>query len=145
MLTYQIDTPERRLSAWKEFRDKLVQLTPDEQLDEVASFFSKTPIGSRSLDFYTPDTWPTPWEILYDSLYCQSSISLLMYYTLLYMNSFKDRIHLCLIDDGEDRYLVPVIDDQFILNYELGAITILSSIEVTTVTDFNNNEIKQYT
>jgi len=147
MLTDQICTPQRRLSLWKEFKEELVHTNHNEQLKKVATFFSRTPIGSRSLDYYTPDDWSTPWEILYNSLYCRNSISLLIYYTLVTMPYYKDATQLWLIDDGEDRYLLPVVNDRYILNYELGSVSTLEDITdlITVVTKFNNNEVKQYT
>lgn len=81
-------------------------------------FFSKMPYGARTLDYYSPDKWPTPWEILYSGKFCKNSISLLMFYTLTLTGS-DNNVELHLINDNEDMYLVPVIDSKYVLNYEL--------------------------
>ncbi len=102
------------------------------------------PFGARTLDYYTPGDWPTPWEILFHGTFCTSSISLLMYYTFELLHT-DHRIELYLIDDGADMYLLPVIDDQFVLNYELGMVSNYSDIDTgfTVKQKFTTAQIKQ--
>jgi hypothetical protein len=102
------------------------------------------PIGSRSLDYYIPNTWPSPWEILFRGTFCHSSISLLIYYTLVMIDQDFD-VELLLIDDGDDRYLLPLIDKKYILNYELGSVSTLSELEkcFTVVDKYDSTKIKQ--
>ena len=147
MLTDQINSPQERLSLWKDFRDSLSDSTAEEQLNSTVAFFSRTPISSRCLDYYTPNTWQTPWEILYHGKYCQSSISVLMYHTLHFFPAFRDTVELWLIDDGNDRYLVPVKDAKFVLNYALGAISTLHDIDtdIIVIDRFANIDITQFT
>jgi hypothetical protein len=117
-----------RLRLWKKLRDDIDTIPLEEKLTEVAKFCGSMPIGSRSMDYYSPSEWPTPWEILFYGTFCTSSISLLMYQTLLLLtnyNSFK--IELQLVED-EDVYLIPVINDHFVLNYELGKVSIYADI-----------------
>lgn len=146
MIAYQTSSAEERTSVWREFRTGLNGLTTDEQILAVAKFFSTAPFGARTLDFYTPATWPTPWEILYHSTYCRNSISLLIYYSLKLIPRFDRNVDLWLIDDGEDRFIVPVLDGQYILNYELGAISTLPDIahDLTVIEQFDPAQIKQF-
>jgi len=107
-----------RISTWKEFREKIKDLPLDEKLSEVAIFWSTLPLGARSLDFYTPNSWPTPWEILYHGMFCENTASIMMYYTLLLtVPEDEVKINIWLIDNGGDMFLVPVIDQQYVLNY----------------------------
>ena len=110
----------------------------------VAQFFSSIPFGSRSMDYFSPENWPTPWEIIYHSSLCRSSISLLIYYTFSLLNT-EDKIALHLINDGVDEYLVTVINDQFVLNYELGKVNSVANIknEVKIIKIFSVNDIKE--
>jgi len=139
---------EERLRLWKNLRNDLVDKSLDEQLKEIAGFFSKFPIGSRTLDYYSPQDWPTPWEILFHGSFCRSSISLLMFYTLILID-IDEVIELELIEDGGDIYLIPVIDcpgteDHFVLNYYLGEVSSLRDIkdEIKVLTRYHQHQIK---
>lgn len=113
---------DERLRLWKNLRDDIKDETFENQLAEIARFYASTPFGSRSLDYYTPESWPTPWEILFHGLFCRSSISLLIFYTIQLVAP-DHKIELQLIDDDGDIFLLPVVDDQFVLNYELGLVS----------------------
>jgi hypothetical protein len=115
-------TDDERLRLWKDLRKTLSGLDLAMQLDSIAKFCAKIPYGSRTLDYYSPQDWPTPWEILYHGSFCTSSISLLIFYTIT-MSSPETKVDMYLVEDDQDMYLVPVVDDQFVLNYELGVVS----------------------
>jgi hypothetical protein len=119
---------EERLRLWKKLRDDIKNLATDDQSLSVAKFCCNIPFGSRTMDYYSPNSWPTPWEILFYGSFCKSSISLLMFYTLALLPNDKI-IELLLIDDAGDIYLLPVINNQTILNYHLGEISKYSDIQ----------------
>ena len=112
---------EERLHLWKKLRDDIQELQLKDQLNEVAKFCSKIPYGARTLDYYDPTDWLTPWEILFHGSFCTSSISLLMFYTLILLKN-PLKVELYLVEDDDGIYLLPVVDNQFVLNYELGAV-----------------------
>ncbi len=118
---------EGRLRLWKNLRDEIQTLTLEEQLKRVAEFFKDMPYGSRTVDYYSPSEWPLPWEILFHGTFCKSSISLLIYHTLTLVS--KDiPVELWRVDDAGEVYLLPVIDYQYVLNYELGMVSNYSSV-----------------
>ena len=117
-----------RLLLWKKLRSDINHLSIDDMLDKLAKFCFHMPIGSRSIDYYSPKEWPTPWEILYYGTFCTSSISLLIFYTLILID-IKYTIELYLVEDNDDIYLLPIIDNQYILNYELGKINIYTDVK----------------
>ena len=119
---------EERLRLWKNLRDELIGQSIEDQLTNVAKFCSTIPFGSRTLDYYNPMSWPTPWEILFYGSFCTSSISLLMFYTLILIPTLSE-IELVLVDDAGDIFLLPFIDNQFVLNYELGKVNKYSEIQ----------------
>ena len=117
-----------RLHLWKTLRNDIENLSLSDQLIEISKFCSQMPFGSRTLDYYDPINWPTPWEILFYGSFCTSSISLLMYYTLtLLKNNHKD-LKLLLVEDERGIYLLPLIDNHIILNYHLGVISIYQEV-----------------
>ena len=113
---------DERLHLWKKLRDDIKDLVLKEQLNEIAKFCSHMPFGARTIDYYSPMDWPTPWEILSHGSFCTSSISVLMYHTLLLLNT-NSEIELLLVEDDNGVYLLPIIDSTFILNYELGSVS----------------------
>lgn len=135
---------EERLRLWKKLRDDITGLSLDKQLAGVSKFCSQMPIGSRSIDYYTPDDWPTPWEILFHGSFCTSSISLLMYYTLTLVDPTQ-KVELYLVEDPDGVFLLPVINDHFLLNYELGKVNSVDIIKNDTkiLKIYTSSDIKE--
>jgi hypothetical protein len=137
---------EERLFLWKSLRKELESLTLGEQLNKIAKFCGSMPIGSRTLDYYSPENWPTPWEILFHGLFCTSSISLLIYHTLTMVPEGKI-VDLYLVKDQEDIYLLPVVNNQFVLNYHLGMVSMYPDIQrdFSVLKIYTQKEIKEIT
>lgn len=130
-------TPEKRIKYWRDYREFISVLPLEEQITSVAQFFSNVPIGARTIDYYTPSSWPTPWEILYYKTYCKNTISILMYDTLQILNN-TERLTLCLINDEMDTYLAPVVDNQTLLNHIIGEVSTLCDDDLNySITVYN--------
>lgn len=110
------------IRLWKHLREDIKDKSLQQQLDEVARFCAPIPFGARTLDYYSPENWPTPWEIIFYNSYCTSSISLLIFYTLALVE-IKSIIELILVESDSGIFLLPIVDDQFILNYHLGLVS----------------------
>jgi hypothetical protein len=121
MSEWNNSSAEERLEKWREFRESLEDLSEEDLLNNVAEFFAAVPIGARCIDFYTPESWPNPWELLYHKLFCTNSISLLIYHTLC-VSLDKNRVEILLVETKEDRFLLPIVDKKHIFNYELGKV-----------------------
>lgn len=143
MIWYTLSSDER-LHLWKKFRDDITTMSREEQLTEVAKFCSKTPMGPRTLDYYSPAEWPTPWEILYNDSFCVSSVSLLMFYTLILLPA-PHNVELLLVQYGHKIHLLPIIDNQFILNFELGHVSNYADIHdnFEVLQRYTSTEIKK--
>lgn len=134
---------DERLRLWKKLRDDICTQPLDLQLHAVAKFCANMPIGSRTIDYYSPQDWPTPWEILFHGMFCTSSISLLIFYTLLLVDNTLD-IELYLVEDPDGIYLLPIIEGQFVLNFQLGSVNNYSEIcnDFKIVTIYTKTQIK---
>src|SRR6056297_2956184 len=137
MSLWNNSAPEERITLWRSFREEIQLLEQDDQLNKIAEFFAEFPIGSRCIDYYTPNSWPTPWEILYHKLLCQNTISLLIFHTLCALMPDRD-VKIFLIEDERDRYLVPVIDNKYIFNFELGLISKLHDPRIKVIDRFED-------
>jgi hypothetical protein len=118
---------EERLQFWKTFRGEITGLPINDQLDKVAQFCAAIPFGARAVDYYSPGDWPTPWEMLYHGEFCTSSISIIIFYTLVMVSSEID-VSFLLVEDDDGIYLLPLVSNQYILNYELGKVSKYSEL-----------------
>lgn len=122
-------SPEERLGDWKDFRKSLTdELSKEEILQKVAEYWISVPIVRYYLDFDHPETWPTPWELIYSGEFCSTGIAYLMMKTLELAPADKCRnseIKLCWIKDLqiEDLVMVLVVDSRHVLNYMHGRIS----------------------
>lgn len=127
MIVWNTVPNEEKISLWKNLREEVTGLDLEKQLQTIAKFCFNIPIGSRTVDYYTPNSWPTPWEILYHSSFCKSSISILIYYTItLVCSDAQTEMHL--IDDEGDIYLLPIVNNYYVLNYHLGELNKLEDV-----------------
>jgi hypothetical protein len=123
--------PDHRLSLWSEFRKNLD--SSNNPLDEVAQFWQGAPLipYNNRIDPYFNREWPTPWEIIYENLYDDFTISLMIGWTLLLTEKFKDsKIEIkTLVDDTAKRlYNVVCVDDQWALNFVDGEVKPLDKV-----------------
>jgi hypothetical protein len=112
--------PDDRLSLWAEFRRSLEESS--QPLNDVAVFWSKAPIipYNSKIDPFYQASWPTPWEIIVENRYDDFTLSIMMGYTLLYTDRYKDsKIEIkTLVDSQNNRlYNVVYIDDAMVLNF----------------------------
>jgi len=75
-------TGSDRLSQWRDFRHRTDITTPN----QVLHVFENLPVQQRYIDYYTPTTWPSVFEIVSEGLFCQSGITLMIAATLDYFN-----------------------------------------------------------
>jgi hypothetical protein len=77
-------TESERLRAWRDFRKNF---SGSEQ--ELVAAFASTKIAPRFLDYYTPDSWPTVFEIVKEGLLCQSGMTLVIAATMHHLGFIK--------------------------------------------------------
>jgi hypothetical protein len=134
---------DERLRLWKKLRADISDLSLQQQLSEIAKFCSKMPIGARTIDYYSPDTWPSPWDILFHGSFCPSSVSLLIFYTMTLINN-QILAELYMVEDDTGIFLLPVFDNQYVLNFELGAVNNYLEIQnnFKVLQKYTKNQIK---
>ena len=73
-------TYEDRLAVWAEFRSTLED--SDDPIKDAIDFFDKAPLVNIQTDPYTSSTWPDPWEVIKENIYCPFVKILAICYTL---------------------------------------------------------------
>lgn len=135
--TWTESTYKEKQTIWRYIRQNVSKGNIDILLSEF-----NIPYSRREIDYYTPASWPTPWEMLEMKTLCKSCITLLMFHTLAVCNWAN--LRLILIDDRTDRYLILVHNDQ-IYNLYPGRKTCISELKsVIIIEEFNIESIKVY-
>jgi hypothetical protein len=85
-----------RLSVWRNFRQNF----DGHSENDVVIAFADIPVESRYIDYYTPDSWPSTFEIVQNGMFCQSGITLVMAATLHYLGFINSaQLHLPVISN----------------------------------------------
>jgi len=123
------DSPRERLRAWRDFRKGIAKQDKLQALEHCTGWWSSVPIGTRSIDPYTPSTWPTAWELLYYNDFCEHSRGVGMYYTLWYAGITDIEIHLVECSEKNDLMTLIIVDKTWVLNYNWAIVDKLSEIQ----------------
>jgi hypothetical protein len=108
---------DSRLRSWYDLRQTLQNADTKTKCLEIDKWWQSTPIVNHYLHPHEIDTWPTPWELLYDNEYCHIARGLGMIYTLM-LTGIKDvDFSLGKDDNNEEVALVMVDRAKYVLNY----------------------------
>lgn len=104
---------EERLLEWSTFRDSLE--TTDSPIEKAIEFFKLAPIGSLAADPYDQESWPNPWQLIQENIYCEFVKILAICYTLQLCDRFTGcDFKLYIAQDGKQRYYLLEINNQII-------------------------------
>lgn len=78
-----------RLKAWRQFRHSFDHANSTDQ--DVVNAFASVQIEQRYLDYYTPDSWPSVFEIVKEGEFCQTGLTLVMGSTLHYLGFINSK------------------------------------------------------
>jgi len=132
-------TFDARLTSWNQLRNQCQSLSLDSALDQINSWWFRAPWRPYYLHWDDSDTWPDPWQLLSDDIYCEVARGLGILYTI----SLLDRADmadaaLVLTDSGHN--LVLVSKEKYILNWGLDAI-VNTIQEVKIVRQYQQQQI----
>lgn len=109
-----------RLKSWAQLREQCQSLAPESALMLINSWWFTTPWCSYYLHWDDQPTWPDPWQLLADNVYCDVARGLGILYTI----SMLDRADITdaqLTDDGSHS-IVLVHHEKYILNWDSASI-----------------------
>lgn len=116
--------PKERLADWKQLRTTVAQLSDDEAMALVASYWSQAPLSKMAYDPEFPDQWMSPWEMVNSGEWCPYSRAIGMDFTLRLAGWDISRLKLILMRDYtiSEQLMVLKIDDTYALNYSNGMV-----------------------
>ena len=79
---FQLKT-EDRLRAWREFRYSIGRLPLDQALQQTVELWSRAPFIPYHLDAKDRMSWPDPWQLVDENIYCDLAKALGIMYTML--------------------------------------------------------------
>jgi len=130
-------SPEQRLATWKSVRKDISNLPAKEAAQKVAELWVNAPFTPHpvdSLDVNFPKLWPSAWDLIIQSHFCELGRVLGMLYTLQY--SGNPNIFSLSIKQGVDNeminYTLLLINDEHVLNFRDGGITDIDEIKFKT-------------
>lgn len=128
MNPFFLDSKERLL-AWRDLRQQITNEENDtNKIYKLLKWWGAAPICKFTIDVYEYNKWPTPWELLNENCFCDTSLAVMMYHTLVLSGFSSDRLKLKFIDTTVDQRMVVEIDETSIINYSYGEITPISEL-----------------
>lgn len=113
-----MEHPEIRLQEWRAFRQDVATQSLAEQCSEVQLWWNLAPRSNISIDPYDMESWPGPWDMVYEGDTCKFSAALGMSYTIFCIDKDVPNTIMRVNDlKNNDMYMVTVIDDTWVLNY----------------------------
>jgi hypothetical protein len=105
-----------RLESWTQLRQQAVQADKQTALDLINSWWFGTPWRAYHLHWDDQPTWPDPWQLLSDNLYCPLARGLGILYTIAIVDR-EDLQDVVLVELDSDN-LVLVDKSKYILNWD---------------------------
>jgi hypothetical protein len=106
-----------RLESWNLLRDRCQNLSLESALDEINRWWFTAPWRPYYLHWDDQPSWPDPWQLLSDDVYCDLARGLGIVYTISMLGrADMAPTTLVLTEDGSN--LVQVAKEKYILNWE---------------------------
>ena len=117
---YKNQSANDRLTIWRDLRQ-----TNFSNVEDLVAEYQSIKLVSRYLDYYTPNSWPDPFEIVNEGYFCQSGVTLLLVSHLIYSGFVtSDELFFPVISNninGSDGLVF--LDNNKVYNFEVGKIS----------------------
>ena len=108
-----------KLKAWRQLRSTVSTQDLDTALDTATSWWRVTPAVRRTLDPWKIESWPNPWNLIYQNEQCPNSAVLGIYYTIVLSHLNVTRLNLAIVNDDEYKHncLALIVDNDTAILY----------------------------
>ena len=134
-------TFEARLDSWHQLRKQVADQPVELALETINSWWFQTPWTAYHLHWDDQDTWPDPWQLLSDNMYCEVARGLGILYTITCLNR-SDMASAELVLTKDDRNLVLVDKSKYILNWD-ETVVLNNSSEIDIKKSLHQSQITQ--
>jgi hypothetical protein len=133
-------TFDQRLTSWYGLRQRCDTLPISEALDNINRWWFGSPWQPYYLHWDDQATWPDPWQLLSDNVYCEVARGLGILYTITLLNR-ADLPSASLVLTKSGHNLVLVDKTKYILNWEADSV-VNTNQEVAVQRQLTHEQIK---
>lgn len=134
-------TFEQRLQSWHDLRSRAERQTLPAALTQINQWWYSTPWRPYYLHWDDLPTWPDPWQLLSDNIYCEVARGLGILYTCSFIQHPElMSAELVLTADGHN--LVQVNAGKYILNWNPDTI-VNNNLEVKITRHLTQGQVQQ--
>jgi hypothetical protein len=124
-----------RLESWNLLRDQCTNLPVTVALQDINAWWFRAPWRPYYLHWDDSATWPDPWQLLSDNVYCELARGLGILYTITLLDR-ADLAPVELVLTAESGNLVLATSEKYILNW---------ASDTIVNTNLNTTKLRQYT
>lgn len=130
-----------RLESWAALKNHAAHSDLDTAITAINSWWFKTPWRAYHLHWDDRETWPDPWQLLSDDIYCPLARGLGILYTITLVDR-PDLQDVILTEAGGDN-LVLVNKSKYILNWDANTIVNINPGDLNLRHSITQAQIKQ--
>ena len=134
-------TFDARLVSWNQLRSDVATVPADQCLHAINAWWFDAPWRAYHLHWDDQPTWPDPWQLLSDNMYCGLARGLGIMYTIA-MLDHPEMQDSHLVDTGSDN-LVLVDKKKYILNWDAAQVLNINPGPYKVRHSVSQQEIKQ--
>lgn len=105
-----------RLKSWAQLRERCAHSDLDTALNLIDKWWQQTPWCPYHLHWDDRDTWPDPWQLLDDNIFCGLARALGIMYTIAMLD--RPDIQDAVLTEVDGDNLVLVANGKYILNWD---------------------------
>jgi len=130
-----------RLESWTQLRDQTSTAGIETALEAINSWWFQTPWRAYHLHWDDRPTWPDPWQLLSDDIYCPLARALGIMYTITLLD--RPDLQDALLAEFDSDNLVLVAKEKYILNWDSDTILNINQAGSRTRHSVTQEQIKQ--
>jgi len=131
---------ETRLLDWNHLRDRCRESDQADILLEINDWWFECPWRPYYLHWDDLPTWPDPWDLLADNVYCDLARALGIVYTLMLLE--RDQVMTVEIAETDQGNLVLVNGGKYILNWSRGEVLNITSTPINIKRIIDSSRLK---
>jgi len=133
---------DKRLESWNHLRNSANSLSLEDSLQLINEWWHQTPWCPYHLHWDDRETWPDPWQLLSDNVYCDLARALGIMYTVVLMD--RSDLSSSSIVETDQGNLVQIDQAKYILNWGRNIVlnTSLEQHKITNAVDYNSIQLQ---
>jgi hypothetical protein len=132
---------EQRLHAWGVLRESIQNAPVEQVLAEVNAWWFRAPWRAYHLHWDDQSTWPDPWQLLSDNIYCDLARGLGILYTITLLD--RPDLQDSVLTESDQGNLVLVQQGKYILNWDSAQVLNINPGQIKARHSISQEQIQQ--